>query len=309
MKFKKLVLAILVVFIGIFSVKADESVERSPEVLYGVARRMYSIIAAEAYVYNNDYGNTATTNEELEALFDKAIEKFILIDNSFFDSGKDAGTSVDGYNLRTRLIQAYNKFNDPNMRSTEWLIHIKVNIVDKYYSDGAKDYTENNPRDQINTEIINELSRYGNFSGLLSASRQIADYMASQIGKSVEMQDLKEKYKEEYDSLCDYIKQHKNVEYYITTAIALIGYVSLAAAIILSGLDFIKAITSNEDAAPKKAFQTAVKRFVAVVLIFVTHIIVQAIFGLIRPATTENYKIEMCEQFKASIYSQSSTNN
>ena len=71
--------------------------------------------------------------------------------------------------------------------------------------------------------------------------------------------------------------------YWLDWILDIIKYVAIAALLVLSTIDFIKAIISNDKDAIKKAGTTAVKRFIYCVLIFFAPILLDflmQLFGL-----------------------------
>ena len=96
-----------------------------------------------------------------------------------------------------------------------------------------------------------------------------------------------------YSGICDYLSHHQGINYYVKMILQIISYAALAIAVILGSLDFIKAITSQDDAALKKAFQSFVKRIVAVALIFLANVIVQLVLNLVP--NLPNYTAEALE--------------
>lgn len=68
--------------------------------------------------------------------------------------------------------------------------------------------------------------------------------------------------------------------YWLQWILDIIKYVAIAALLILSTFDFIKAIISNDKDALKKAGTTAAKRFIFVVILFFLPIIIDLIMRL-----------------------------
>ena len=68
--------------------------------------------------------------------------------------------------------------------------------------------------------------------------------------------------------------------YWMQWALNIIKYVAIAALLVLSTVDFIKALVSNDKDALKKAGTTTAKRFIYVVILFFLPIIVDFIMRL-----------------------------
>lgn len=68
--------------------------------------------------------------------------------------------------------------------------------------------------------------------------------------------------------------------YWMQWVLNVIKYVAIAALLVLSTVDFIKALVSNDKDALKKAGMTAAKRFIFVVILFFLPIIVDFIMRL-----------------------------
>lgn len=74
--------------------------------------------------------------------------------------------------------------------------------------------------------------------------------------------------------------------YWVQKALDILRYVAIIALIILSSIDFIKAVTQQDSDALKKAGQTFVKRLVYCVLIFLTPTIVNFLMKFIGAYST-----------------------
>ena len=85
-----------------------------------------------------------------------------------------------------------------------------------------------------------------------------------------------------YASMCEYLRNHQGIRDYVKMVIDIVCYAALAAGIILGIMDFVKAIASHEDAALTKAFQSFMKRVIAIALIFLSNVFVTLILGVVQ---------------------------
>lgn len=82
------------------------------------------------------------------------------------------------------------------------------------------------------------------------------------------------------DSIFGDPDDHTSVAYWLQWVLDVIKYVAIAALLVLSTMDFIKALVSNDKDAVKKAGTTTAKRFIYCVLIFFLPIIVDFLMTL-----------------------------
>ena len=86
------------------------------------------------------------------------------------------------------------------------------------------------------------------------------------------------------DELCDAIfgdpDDSQYPAYWMQWILNIIKYVAIAALLVLSTVDFIKALVSNDKDAIKKATMTTAKRFIFVVILFFLPIIIDFIMRL-----------------------------
>ena len=106
-----------------------------------------------------------------------------------------------------------------------------------------------------------------------------------------------------YSNWCDKLKDSPGIAYYLSSVLKIVSYVSLALAVILGALDFVKAITSHDDAALTKAFQSFVKRIVAVALIFMVNVIVSTVLGTVEHLPgVDTDSLEVCDIIKKGLF-------
>ncbi|MDD2377244.1 MAG: hypothetical protein PHD10_01630 [Bacilli bacterium] len=76
------------------------------------------------------------------------------------------------------------------------------------------------------------------------------------------------------------------------SAIRIICIVVPIVLVIMCSVDFVKAITSNDDGALKKAFNSSIKRLIAGVLIFLMPYIVSFVMSLVDGSEYEDADVE-----------------
>ena len=312
MKLKKIMLTILAIFLGINCVYADEDEgsQYEKEFLdttysYEFYSNIYQIFGTISHFYFHSavYDPNATVGADP---WDTALSLFQMTDHE-----SDLSSIYQVYSQNTHWSSAY-------VRSVMSLAYKMVK--DKYkltveYDDDAcgsmfHDTSEASKAAKSDcAKFRDDLSNNTDFAGMVVDSQNFLSKLVVACKDSdgdPKCSDYISKYDaliedttQRFENVCDYLDNHPGVSYYLRTALQLVSYAALALAVILGALDFIKAITSNDDAALTKAFQSFVKRLVAVVLIFLTYLIVQLIMGLIprMPGATANY-VQMCDQLK-----------
>ena len=132
-------------------------------------------------------------------------------------------------------------------------------------------------------KIIDVLSSFSDLDSILGGMNKQVRYIAKVCGPKYEHKhaDTNELINSGFSDICSFLSSKSGVQYYVKMILRILKYISLALALILSTLEFIKAITSHDDAALTKAFQSLMKRLAAVVVIFVVTVIVQLFLGLI----------------------------
>ena len=264
MKLKKIFLILVLFFVGLINIKAIDYNEND----YEKYEKAYRIIAALNYYHNNSaaFGDNGT---ESNNILTDAKSKFIPADNN-----------VD-------LIDLYKSVSD----GSSGALANKICNAAGLDNDGT---------------YINELAKYDSLAGMMKYALNYLKNYAKGLDKNsgqntfIDMyNDVVDRTKVSYSTFCDYLENHKGISYYVQMALRLISYVALALAVILGALDFIRAITSQDDAALTKAFQSFVKRLIAAALVFLSYLIVQLIMGLVTSIPYYNAEsLDICEQLK-----------
>lgn len=100
-----------------------------------------------------------------------------------------------------------------------------------------------------------------------------------------------------FGGFCDYLKSHTGIGNFISKALNIVAYTALTLGVILGILDFIKAIASHDDAALTKAAQQFFKRIAAIVLIFLSGLIVRMVINLVPIIGLDRNNV-ICEQLE-----------
>lgn len=297
-KIAKICLIMIFAFTCMFSVKADEmnnNASRADDIAsdYAFYERVYRLIGAMSYYHDHaavfDTSDSKTGEENFGNIWKDAMAKF--------------GVDSDASN---RLKSAYNSYKSGTATSS---VLVRDYFLDIAGSSGLRDEAKlaTYQAQLINFDNLPAMFKYS--KNWLSAQVKTYENLCANANPSCSSTDIKTKYENlmddttlAYSSICDKLKDSPGIKYYLNTALKLISYAALVLAVVLGSLDFIKAITSHDDAALTKAFQTFVKRLVAVALIFMTYVIVQAVIGLMTSvpgATTDT--IELCDEFKMGL--------
>ena len=298
-KIYKILLVVMMFFIGISGVSADDcNMYENFEIAFKAAAAV-----EQNYYYSAvfDSESQKTNSNSLEDLYKK-----------YFDGVKYTTpySKTDLENLALVIIGE----EGPNYSITAFIrkLLIQVNICggeissftcsDQDYQFGSLTLNSRN--------FANNLSSYDNLTSVVRAIREQTEEISKKCGTNDKYVAAYDKVYEGYSNFCSYLESHKGVQYYVTMIIRIVTYVSLGLAVILGTLDFIKAITSGDDAALKKAFQTFCKRLAAVVVIFLTYLIVQIFMGLIT--SIPNYDVsqfEICKDLQVGALNRDTNQN
>ena len=285
----KILVILIVFFIGIVGVKADDT-DYCDDIYpkFETAYKALTAITEHYYMSAALDPDQLPSNSDLDELYRK-----YKIDSSLY-------TKED-------LRRLYSESAKDNVTSFEIVIMLfeQVKLVSDKNSIPTEDYKIGTGSININ-QTVDILSAYESLATILGGVNKQTDYIAKvcsaagNIKYKSQYEETKEVLGVGFNNICDYLDKHAGVKYYVKTILRIVTYVSLALALVLCTMDFIKAITSHDDAALTKAFQTAVKRIVAVVVIFLTTMIVQLFMGLIT--SIPNYdasQFEICDDFTA----------
>lgn len=283
MKIKKLLLAFILVFAFSSRVMAKDAAY--VEHVYSYYESFYRIIGAINYYYDSSssFGNATVDTEQV---WRDAINKFGLssvntqMENMYKTYSGISGDKWESTFIRDAeeialILSGKGSTNQNGDVATQLCSGLESN--EENHGACIKEYTN----------YSYQIKYFTSFPSMLKYAKDYLNGLAKDYKTATGSNTYEDKYngvvdttKDAYSNICDFLDNSPGTSYYIKTALRLINYAALALAVILGALDFIKAITSNDDAALKKAFQSFMKRLVAVVLIFLTYMIVQMILGL-----------------------------
>lgn len=257
---KKILLAILACFIGIVGVKADNNELEKLQDDYNKTKGVYCDIAILNCYDINLLNKTYTSSE-------RAAEQCL----NQFSRGKCNG-------------------------------HISLNKerISRYYNLGQtggslghslfRDWGFENNNNYVSLMNILNQTNYGiNWNSKLKAAQATMETAAKALdthtnGKNYtsDAKDMVSAMNVTYASMCEYLRNHQGIKDFVKMIIDIVCYAALAAGIILGIMDFVKAIASHEDAALTKAFQSFMKRVIAIALIFLSNVFVTLILGVVQ---------------------------
>ena len=256
MKKIKILLVVITYFIGVAIVKADNTELEKLQHDYNEAKGLYCDIAI-LNCYDINLLNRTYTSDERAA--EQCLNQFsrgkcsghISLDsksiNSYYDQGQ-TGSSLGNLLFRDRNLDI-NDYKDIlsvlNYRGN-W--NLKLKTVQAMMETAAG---------KLDTFTIDK------------AYKNDAESMVSAVNLT-------------YASVCEYLKNHQGIKDFVGMIVDIVCYAALALGIILGIMDFVKAIASHEDAALTKAFQSFVKRVVAIALIFLSNVFVTIILGVVQ---------------------------
>ena len=244
---KKILLTLLVSFIGIFNVKASGIIQNTIQQKYTNLKGLYYDMAIlncyDLKVINNTVADNKKSDLALEC-----INKF-----------KGNGAKID---------------NEADLK--------------KYYN--ARSSLGNTLAGLHNVDIIDGLNGNNTFDSKLKsaqaeleAAAKLADALCrSNCTYESQYKEIVTSTSTYFNSICEYLKAHEGIRSYIKMIINIVCYGALAAGIILGIMDFVMAIASHEDAALTKAFQSFMKRVVAIALIFLSNVFVTLILNVVQ---------------------------
>ena len=248
---KKILLAILVSFIGLFSVQAEEITQNEPlENLEKAKGVYYDMVILNCYDLN--LRNNASLVDE----------NGTTVDPASFCINKFGG---NGNIITAENIAGYYEY--PNSLGNTLL--------------GAHYWSNEALAESLNGNITFD-SKLKNAQAALEAAATNADNVWNTNTYKNEVNDILTKTKASFSNICDYLDAYQGIKNYIKMIFNMVCYGALAAGIILGIMDFIKAIASHEDAALTKAFQSFMKRVIAIALIFLSNVFVTLILNVVQ---------------------------
>lgn len=301
MKLRKILLVLIVMVLGVSVVKANNSDERTKiTTTYPYYENVYRMIGAISYYHDRSASFDGTETKSAEDVWTDAMTKFGTLDKSnvLKTAYNDLRNSTPGSNNSQEFVRAImaasgldNICTTTNEATTEAWCEQAKRSRDAY-------------RDQLASfESLASMFKYAKntLSGMVNNYKKLAAQDKMEVDSSFisRYENTITATIETYTNFCDKLKDSPGIAYYLNMALRLVSYAALALAVILGALDFTKAITSQDDAALTKAFQSFVKRLVAVALIFMTYVIVQLVMGLVD--SIPNYEAsnsEICEELK-----------
>ena len=244
---KKILLALLVSFIGIFNVKASGIIQNTIQQKYTNLKGLYYDMAIlncyDLKVINNTVADNKKSDLALECI-NKFKGNGAKIDNEadlkkYYNARSSLGNTLAGLH-NVDIIDGLNGNNtfDSKLKSAQAELEAAAKLADAVC-------TSNCTYESQYKEIVTSTSTY-------------------------------------FNSICEYLKAHEGIRSYIKMIINIVCYGALAAGIILGIMDFVKAIASHEDAALTKAFQSFMKRVVAIALIFLSNVFVTLILNVVQ---------------------------
>ena len=278
-KITKMILAIVVFFGGMTMVMADDCADFYPRF-----ESSFKMLAALNYYYSQRTieDEPTITPEEVATKFEieeSQKEQFITMANE---------TKRSGIRMGQLIIKIFELNNICNNDYTTGVYCTDIEYKLSYRTIKLK-------------EIINYASGFQSLTNTQRSFRETLDIAAQLCSRQGDYEKTINIVYQPINNFCDYLSSRKGVNYYVTLARKILTYSTLALALILSALDFVKAITSQDDAALTKAFKTSMKRLAAVVIIFLSYIIVQIILGLVTKIPNYNVnEMEICQELKMS---------
>ena len=257
---KKILLAILTCFIGIVEVSAatTEEIER----LKGEYNKTKGLYCDVGILNCYDINLLNKTYKDNETAAEQCLNQF--------SRGKCNGH----ISLNKNKISSYYMLGETG-NSLGYTLSRDWELQDKDY----------------NTIIgILNVTNYGaNWNSKLKATQATMETAAKNLDQAIgsnsyvsDAEDMVSSMNSTYASMCEYLRNHQGIRDYVKMVIDIVCYAALAAGIILGIMDFVKAIASHEDAALTKAFQSFMKRVIAIALIFLSNVFVTLILGVVQ---------------------------
>lgn len=248
---KKVLLAILVGFMGLFNVKAEDIYQNVALDNYTKAKGVYYDMAILNCYDLNLRNNASIVNEN--------------------------GTTVDPASFCVKKFGGNGNIID-------------TNNIESYYENseslgnrlvGGHNWDNTSLAESLNSNTTFD-SKLRNAQAALEAAADNADSAWGTDTYKSAVSEILTSTKTSFNSICDYLDAHQGIKNYIKMIINIVCYGALAAGIILGILDFVKAIASHEDAALTKAFQSFMKRVIAIALIFLSNVFVTLILNVVQ---------------------------
>ena len=295
MKLKKISLVLIVMILGISIVRADSSDEITKiKTTYPHYEMAYKMIGAISFYHEKSANFDGSKAKSSEEIWTEAMTKF--------------GTRDKSNELKT----AYNNLRNSTSGSNNSQEFVRIIMKESGLDNICTTETWCEQAKRSRDTYRDQLASLGNLVSMLKYAKNTLSGMINNYKKLAAQDNIEvdnnfiSGYEntitttiDTYNNFCDKLKDSSGIAYYLNMALRLVSYAALALAVILGALDFTKAITSQDDAALTKAFQSFVKRLVAVALIFMTYVIVQLVMGLVD--SIPNYEAsnsEICEELK-----------
>ena len=249
---KKILLAILVSFMGLFNVQAEEIAQNVALDNYTKAKGVYYDMAILNCYDLNLRNNASIVNEN-----------GTTVDPASFCVNKFGG---NGNIVDTGNIESY--YKNPN------------SLGNRLVGSGHN-WDNTSLAESLNGNTTFD-SKLRNAQAALEAAADNADSAWGGNTYKSAVNEILTSTNTSFNSICDYLDAHQGIRNYIKMIINIVCYGALAAGIILGIMDFVKAIASHEDAALKKAFQSFMKRVIAIALIFLSNVFVTLILNVVK---------------------------
>lgn len=288
MNLKKILFIVFAFVMGIKGVAAD-TVGTCNSSHYNALEEVYKKLSVLSY-YHTIYNSSKTVDENIE------IFKTDTAMLSLFDASQLENIAGEYYHRIYRVSGIAgssglaNKIIRDSLDSSCPLVDAFLNNINNKVSNA--DYTINQNRNTIDY-LWNEVD-----SLIVSVANQVTTNNVN--GDGLDYNEKYDQFKDavsiSYQNFCDYLNSHKGISYYLEQALNIVTYAALALGIFLGILDFIKAISSQDDAALTKAFQSFIKRVAAIALIFLSGVIVKIIVNIVAIPGVDRGSV-ICEQF------------
>ena len=287
MKVKKMLFALLVFLLGMYGVDATNCTINDYNNLEGV----YKDLSALSY-YHIIYDGTKTRSENEEIFLNDESMKSLYSGNT-----SRLSALVGRYH---EVFLHYGIIGDSGLAKTLFVDHsLNDSTCTKINGTGNDKFltllsNRVKPDGKINENLNTIDFLWGQVDGLMY--RVIGDIGDEDTISDDDYEDFKKRMEIAYEDFCDYLNSHKGISEFIEMALNIVTYAALALGIFLGILDFIKAISSQDDAALTKAFQAFIKRIAAIALIFLSGVIVTIVVNIV-PIWGVNRDATICSQF------------
>ena len=276
---------LMIVTFGICMINASASLDDCNEAMDKYSKVFEIISSCNAYYHESAvFDVTQEKNTDLSDLAKKCETSYIGV---YYAMAKERVN----YNEYLKAIDKEVNFCDSNLQNcNEYELSASINTksIEFYFNIMFKD-------------DFGSIQQYAREEFEKVAQICDADYVNNGTSGTHYRNIYSSKHDEIYEGFsnpCSWIRRNKGIQYYVQIVLRIVSFVALGLAVVLGSIDFIKAIVSQDDVALKKAFQSFMKRLVAVVVIFLVQYFVQLFMGLITAIPNYNAnQLSICEEF------------